>query len=65
MDDRPRLQRRESTNGSVTIPAGAKDVAVPGEIAVREPVWIWGLMPHTHLRGARWQYKLEKPEWHF
>jgi hypothetical protein len=49
-------------NGSFTIPAGAKDVAVPAEIGVREPVRIWGLMPHTHLRGTRWQYKLEKPD---
>jgi hypothetical protein len=50
------------TNGSVTIPAGAKDVAVPAEIGVSQPVRIWGLLPHTHLRGVRWQYKLEKPD---
>lgn len=49
-------------NGSFTIPAGAKDFAVPGAIGVSEPVRIWGLMPHTHLRGIRWQYKLEKPD---
>ena len=49
-------------NGSFTIPAGAKDVAVPAEIGVGEPVRIWGMMPHTHLRGTRWQYKLEKPD---
>jgi hypothetical protein len=35
-------------NGSFTIPAGAKDFAVPGAIGVSEPVRIWGLMPHTH-----------------
>jgi hypothetical protein len=51
------------TNGSFTIPAGAKDVAVPAEITVgAEPVKIWGLLPHTHLRGTKWQYKLEKPD---
>ncbi|MEP6495969.1 MAG: cytochrome c [bacterium] len=50
------------TNASFTIPAGAKDAAVPAEVGVREPVRIWGLMPHTHLRGTRWQYKLEKPD---
>jgi hypothetical protein len=49
-------------NGSFTIPAGTKDFAVPSEIGVSEPVRIWGLMPHTHLRGTRWQYKLEKPD---
>jgi hypothetical protein len=50
------------TNGAFTIPAGAKDVAVPSEIGVSQPVKIWGLMPHTHLRGTRWQYKLERPD---
>jgi len=50
------------TNGAFTLPAGAKDVAVPSEIGVSQPVKIWGLMPHTHLRGTRWQYTLEKPD---
>jgi mono/diheme cytochrome c family protein len=50
------------TNGAFTLPAGAKDVAVPSEIGVSQPVKIWGLMPHTHLRGTRWQYKLERPD---
>jgi hypothetical protein len=50
------------TNGAFTIPAGARDVAVPAELGVREPVKIWGLLPHTHLRGTRWQYKLVRPD---
>ena len=50
------------TNGSFTIPAGAKDVAVPAELGIGQPVRIWGLLPHTHLRGTRWQYKVEKPD---
>jgi hypothetical protein len=49
-------------NGQFTIPAGAKDVAIPAELAVSQPVKIWGLLPHTHLRGSRWLYKLEKPD---
>lgn len=49
-------------NGAFTIPAGAKDVAVPSEITPSQPVRIWGLLPHTHLRGTRWQYKLQKPD---
>jgi hypothetical protein len=50
------------TNGSFTIPAGAKDVAIPAELSIGQPVKIWGLLPHTHLRGTRWQYTLEKPD---
>jgi hypothetical protein len=49
-------------NGSLVLPAGAKDVAVPAEITANQPVQIWGLLPHTHLRGTRWQYKLVKPD---
>jgi len=37
-------------NGSLKLPAGAKDVAVPAEITAGQPVRIWGMMPHTHLR---------------
>ena len=49
-------------NGALHIPAGAKDVSVPAELGIGRPVRIWGLMPHTHLRGTRWQYTLEKPD---
>src|SRR5215470_15455247 len=49
-------------NGQFTIPAGAKDVSVPAEIGAGQPIRIWGMMPHTHLRGTRWLYKLEKPD---
>jgi len=49
-------------NGSFTLPAGAKDIAVPAEIGAGQPIRVWGLMPHTHLRGTRWLYKLEKPD---
>ena len=50
------------TNGSFTIPPGARDFAVPSEITATQPVKIWGLLPHTHLRGTRWQYTLERPD---
>ena len=49
-------------NGAFKLPAGAKDVAVPAEIGAGQPIRIWGMMPHTHLRGTRWQYKLDKPD---
>ena len=49
-------------NGTFTIPAGEKDVAIPAEITAGQPVRIWGLFPHTHLRGTRWRYTLVKPD---
>ena len=26
------------------------------------PIRIWGILPHTHLRGTRWQYTLVQPD---
>jgi hypothetical protein len=49
-------------NGSLVIPPGAKDVAVPAEITATQPARIWALVPHTHVRGTRWQYTLIKPD---
>ena len=49
-------------NGGFTLPAGAKDVAVASELEPTQNVKIWGLLPHTHLRGTRWKYTLEKPD---
>src|SRR5262249_25601032 len=49
-------------NGNFTIPAGAKDVPVPSEVGFGRAVRVWGLMPHTHLRGTRWGYTLVMPD---
>jgi hypothetical protein len=49
-------------NGAFTLPAGQKDVAVTADLEPTEPIKIWGLLPHTHLRGTRWKYTLEKPD---
>ena len=49
-------------NGSLLIPAGARDVSIPSELTANQPVRIWGLLPHTHLRGKRWQYTLIRPD---
>ena len=49
-------------NTALKLPAGAKDVPVPAELEPTETIKIWGLLPHTHLRGVRWQYTLEKPD---
>lgn len=49
-------------NGQLTLPAGASNVEVPADFAVSRPIRVWGLMPHTHLRGVRWSYTLEKPD---
>ena len=49
-------------NAKFTIPAGAANVEIPAEIGAGRPVRIWGLMPHTHLRGTGWKYELRQPD---
>lgn len=49
-------------NGQFVLPAGRKDVRVVAELEPTEPVRIHGLLPHTHLRGTRWQYELRRPD---
>lgn len=49
-------------NGAFTLPAGRRDIAVTADLEPTEPIKLWGLLPHTHLRGKRWQYTLEKPD---
>ena len=49
-------------NGQFVIPAGATDYRVPSEIGFGENVRVWALLPHTHLRGKRWEYRLTQPD---
>ena len=49
-------------NGAFMIPAGAKDFEVPSDVGFREAVKVYGIFPHTHLRGVRWEYKLQQPD---
>jgi mono/diheme cytochrome c family protein len=49
-------------NSRFMIPAGASDHRVDAELAFTEPVHIWALFPHTHLRGKRWEYRLVGPD---
>jgi hypothetical protein len=48
-------------NAQFTIPAGASDYRIDSEVGFAQDVTLWGIFPHTHLRGKRWEYKLELP----
>ena len=45
-------------NGRLRLPAGAPDVAVTTDLEFVQDATVWGLFPHTHLRGKKWDYKL-------
>ena len=49
-------------NTQLELPAGAKDVRVDADVSFVAPATIWGIFPHTHLRGTKWQYVLELPD---
>jgi len=49
-------------NTALELPAGAKDVRVDADVSFVAPATLWGIFPHTHLRGTKWQYVLELPD---
>src|SRR5688572_30596676 len=49
-------------NGQFTIPPGAADYQVDTDLGFRQDVTLWGVFPHTHVRGKRWNYVLELPD---
>jgi len=48
-------------NMGMRLPAGAANVAVTTDLQFLQDATVWGLFPHTHLRGKRWAYTLELP----
>jgi hypothetical protein len=49
-------------NATLSIPAGAADVAVNSEVEFLQDATVWGLFPHTHVRGKKWEYVLQLPD---
>jgi hypothetical protein len=49
-------------NGRFTIPAGATNHEVSTDLTFLEDATVWGVFPHTHVRGKRWSYTLELPD---
>jgi Copper type II ascorbate-dependent monooxygenase, C-terminal domain len=51
-------------NPLFTLPAGSSDTAVDSAIEFTEDSHITSLIPHTHLRGKSWEYRLIYPDGH-
>jgi hypothetical protein len=49
-------------NGNLHIPAGAADQRVDAEMTFNRDVTLWGMLPHTHVRGKRWSYEVTYPD---
>ena len=48
-------------NGTFRLPAGSADVAVTTDLEFVQDATVWGIFPHTHLRGKKWAYNLVLP----
>ena len=49
-------------NNTLVLPAGANDVKIDADVSFVADTTLWGIFPHTHLRGKKWQYVLELPD---
>ena len=49
-------------NAKLTIPPNASDQAVSTDVTFLQDGTVWGLFPHTHVRGKRWSYVLTLPD---
>jgi hypothetical protein len=49
-------------NTQFTIPAGETNVQVDTDLTFLADTTVWGLLPHTHVRGKRWSYALVLPD---
>jgi hypothetical protein len=61
-DPSPReIRAGQFINGIFTLPAGAANVEVNADVEFLQDATLWGIFPHTHLRGKKWDYKLLLP----
>ncbi len=49
-------------NATLRLPAGAADVKVDADVEFAQDATVWGLFPHTHMRGKKWEYVLQLPD---
>jgi len=49
-------------NARLLIPAGSASEAVSTDVTFAQDGIVWGLFPHTHVRGKRWNYVLMLPD---
>jgi hypothetical protein len=49
-------------NANFTLPAGAPATKVDAEMTLNTDVTLWSLLPHTHVRGRRWEIQVTYPD---
>ena len=56
------IEASQFINTLFTIPAGAADHRVDASVTFAQDATLWGIFPHTHVRGKRWSYTLALPD---
>ena len=49
-------------NTTLKLPAGAANVSVDADLEFVQDGTVWGIFPHTHVRGKKWEYVLQLPD---
>jgi hypothetical protein len=49
-------------NANFTLPAGASSTRVDAEMTINQDTTLWSLLPHTHVRGRRWEIQATYPD---
>ena len=49
-------------NQNFVLKAGVPDARVDAEMTIREDVTLWSALPHTHVRGRRWEVSIVEPD---
>jgi hypothetical protein len=49
-------------NASLSLPPNSPNASVPCEVEFQQDTIVYGLFPHTHLRGKAWEYSLVLPD---
>jgi hypothetical protein len=49
-------------NANFVLPAGASDTRVDAELTLKEDTTVWSILPHTHMRGKKWEVTATYPD---
>jgi hypothetical protein len=62
--EKPKTEVRIATlqNMNFMLPAGVADARVDAELTIQQDLTLWSLLPHTHMRGKKWEVTATYPD---
>ena len=49
-------------NANFVLPAGSPDTRVDAELTLKQDTTVWSILPHTHMRGKKWEVTAVYPD---